>query len=57
MLVTQCIILHIEVYVVEDDEVEYNVIRVHYYQDEGDDTNADNMVEIVKDQCDGNAYI
>ena len=41
----------------EDDEVEYNVIRVHYYQDEGDHTNADNMVEIVKDQCDGNAYI
>ena len=33
------------------DEEEYNVILVHYYRDE------DDVVEIVKNHFDGNAYL
>ena len=48
MIVTLCIIMHAGIYLVEDDEDEYNVILVHYYPDEDGEINRDDVVAIVR---------
>ena len=56
MIVTLCIIMHADIYVVEDDEDEDNVILVHYYPDEDDEIDNDDVLEIVKN-VDDNACL
>ena len=49
--------MHAGIHLVEDDEQNYNVILVHYYPDEDDEIDEDDVVEIVKNDFDGNACL
>ena len=58
MVVSLCIMMHAGTFTVKDDDDAEDVILVHYYSDEGDDEiDEDDVVELVKEHFDDEAYL